>query len=318
MAMNFGEMFLQVGQFIQDTSTGRETRIKDSINRQYTVLAKSRDWNELKRMTRIDVFQVAGQEFVFFPKHVELVKKIISTTVPDILQPVSPEVLFDQRFINIDTASSSIQYSTIGQSFIKAPYSTTSESIAIVSSDSGDTVDINLEVWGRVGSDEIRETIVVNGTTTVTSSNTFDDISRIGIDGTRDGVITITGSTSTTEYATLAPEESYPSYQMARVWPIDGSQQNFIVLYKKKVFPLVADGDVPEFPCEEALVQLAIGDILRQQHKWSPAREHERAGKEIARDYLSQYLMQTEQVIMSNPLGRNNRGRRRTTIVVKQ
>ena len=312
--LTFKEMYTQVGQFIQDTSTARETRIKDALNRQYLALAKSRDWNELKRFTSAQVSQSGGTAFVYFPKNVDLVKKIISQTTPDLLTAVNPETLFDQRFIQLDESGPSIQYSVIGASPIKAPYASTAETLGFASADSGDTVDINVEVWGRVGDDEIHETVAINGTTTVTTSNSFDDVSRIGVDGTRDGVITMTGTTSTTAYCTIAPEDKYPAYQMARVWPIQSTDQSLTILYKKRVGPLVADGDAVEFPCEEALVQLAIGDILRQQHKWSPAREHERIGKEIIRDYQSQYLMQTEQAIVSNPIGRN---RSRDIVVIK-
>jgi len=314
MALTFKEMYTQVGQFIQDTSSGRELRIKDAINRQYISLANQRDWNELKRLTTSGITQVASQAIVYLPKYVDLVKKIISTTTPDLLASVNPETLFDQRFIQIDEAGPSIQYSIIGQSPIKAPYNSSAEALSLVSSDSGDTTDINVTVWGLSGDNEITETVAINGTSTASTTNSFDDITRIGIDGTRDGIVTITGATSSTEYATLAPNDRYAAYQMMRVWPIQGTAQTFTILYKKRVYPLVADGDVTEFPCEEALVEFAIGDILRQQHKWSPAREHERKGKEIVRDYLSRYLMQTEQTIMSNPIGRP---RTRDIVVIK-
>ena len=118
---------------------------------------------------------------------------------------------------------------------------------------------------------------------------------------TRDGVITVTGTTSSTEYATIAPTVDNSFYQKIRVHPNSTGSETFTVIYKKRVPPLVNDGDVPEFPCEEALFHFAVSDVFGQQRKERLAREHERRGESIVRFYLSQYMMQGEAAFVSSP-----------------
>lgn len=314
MGMTFKQIYTEVGQYIQDTSTGRQTRIKDAINRNYEEIAGGHDWADLYRIELGEVSVFAGESVAYMPAHVDVVKKIILDSNKDLLINTAPSMLIKRNFDFLENSSNPDQYTIVGSSPFKREI-ITPETLEFVSSDAGDTTP-TVEVWGFVGGEEINETITLNGTTPVTSSNTFSRVTRIGTatsraDSSRAGNITVTGTTSSTEYSVIKNHEFDSRYQAVRLQDGSNTGTTLTIFYKKKVQKLINDGDSLEIPVGKTLFHLSVMDILDSQGKASQAREHERKGAKAMILVMTKYFMQSENIFQSSPIGPGRFGNRR-------
>lgn len=301
--LNYAQLKTQVGQFIQDTSNGRETRIGDAINRRYREVAETYDWKELLVPDETSFSCVSGQDMLFLPKHIRLIKKMIAKSAPNIIHPVNIEALYDQHFETRNTGGVPLRYAQAGWSPVKAVMAS-AETLTLVSSSASDTAGVTVRIWGlnSGGTDEVSETVTINGTTNVPTTTSFSRITRIGTNSTgRVGIITVSGTTSLKTFATLATNEYETHYQAYRLWPVPSSAESLSITYIKKVVPLSNDADTLEIPCDQAIFELAVADILDQQHKWSPSREHEQRGREIIARYMLGAKMISENVEQAAP-----------------
>lgn len=306
MGMSFKQIFTEVGQHIQDSSSGRETRIKSAINRSYEEIADGHDWADLYRLETNEVVVTGGENVVYMPAHVDVVKKIILDSNKELLWNASPSQLVKRNYDQLDNSSNPDQYSIMGSSPFKRPI-ITAETLVFVSSDSSDTTP-TVEIWGMVGGEEIHETIQMDGTNNVTSANTFSRITRIGTsssveDSSRVGHITVSGTTSSTEYAVIKSHEFDSRYQAIRLQDGASSGTTLTIFYKKKVQKLINDGDSLEIPVGKALFHSATASILDSQGKSAQAREHERKANMSMLLLMSKYSMQAENIFQSNPIG---------------
>jgi len=306
MGMTFNQITTQVGQFIQDSSSGRETRIKDSVNRKYKELADGFDWPDLFRLRTAEVNVYANEAFVFLTYNGYVGKKIFTEDKKDLLTQTNPEMFMSRFYDVLTTTGAPFSYTLVGSSPIKRVI-TTAETLDFVSSDATDIGQV-VEVWGMVSGEEVNESVILNGTTTVTTSNTFSRITRIGTDtsskdSSRAGHITITGTTSTVEYSVITAQNNDARYQALRFQDLPSSATTLTIAYKKRVEPLINDGDTLEIPADLILFELAAADILRQQGKYSQARDHEQLAARLKQEMMSRYFMQTEAVFQSMPHG---------------
>ncbi len=306
MAMTYKQLQEEIGRHIQDTSSGRLTRIKDAINRKYTEVADGFDWPDLWRVEIGEVTTFSGEQYVFMPRHVDLVKKIVVDSNNELLFNSNPEMYFNRNSTFLDNSANPFQYTSHGSSPIKRIIST-AETLNLVSSDAGDTSPV-VEIWGLVSGEELNESVTLNGTTTVTTTNTFSRITRIGtessiIDTSRAGNITISGTTSSTEYAVIPTFEKDSRYQAIRLDSSSNANDTLSIVYKKKVRKLINDGDTLEIPADLILFELATADILRSQAKYNQAQVNEAQGRRMMLEMMSRYANQTEAIFQSNPIG---------------
>ena len=180
--MHFSQIYTQVGQFIQDNSSGRQTRIKDAINRRYAEITQGFDWPDLINLFTAEVTVYQGEALVFMPSYVDVIKKVVYDADNQIVPNYDPEAFFRRNFDQLTTTGNATDYTLLGTSAIKREISA-AETLDFVSSDAGDT-SITVQVWGLVGVDEVNESITLNGTSTVTTTNSFSRITKIGTDAT--------------------------------------------------------------------------------------------------------------------------------------
>lgn len=302
--MNFTQIYTQVAQNIQDTSAGRETRIKDAINRQYQYRTEAFDWAELVRIRPAEITTVGGDALVFLPKYVDVAKQLISDVDTTLLKGFGGPTFYARNFEVLGTNGNPREFTPVGTSAVKRMIAS-AETLDVVSSDTNDTT-VNIEIWGLVSGEEINETVALNGTTTVPTTNSFSRITKIGTSSTsanseRIGTVTISGTTSSVEYATLAPQDVDSRYQVLQLESQPNAGSTLSLIYKKKVVLLENDGDSLEVPIGPALVQLAIADILQQQHKWGPAREHKNEGEKMLLMYQSKLKIQSTAIEQAVP-----------------
>ena len=309
MRMPFKQMYTQIGQFIQDSSSGRQTRIKDAINRNYFEVAEGYDWKDLYEVDVAEVTSFANESYVFMPSHVDLVKVIILDSNNELLLIQDPGTFLERHHDSLDSFGTTYSFTPVGYSPVKRVISS-AETLTLVSSDASDTSQA-VQIWGISSGEEINESLTLNGTSSVTTTNSFTRITRIGTDSytgdsSRSGHITITGTTSSTEYAVIKNSEFTSVYQAIRLQDGPSSNTTLTIFYKKRVQQLINDGDTLEIYGDKVVFELAVADILRQQAKYNQARDHEAKANDALNKAMSRLMTQTGVTFQSRPIGPGN------------
>lgn len=145
----------------------------------------------------------------------------------------------------------------------------TASVLKLVSDSTSDT-GIDVLIRGFLGDVEQRETITLNGTTTVTGTFTWDVPTLISKPETI-GTVTIKDAANVT-LQTLWAEERNRLQSRLFPWPEPDSTINVLVLAKKKLREMTDDNDAPALrDCENALIAFTKARLLRRARQYSKA-----------------------------------------------
>jgi len=307
MGMSYKAMYTEIGQMIQDSSSDRQTHIKNAINRKYEELANGFDWPDLWRLEEAEVTVTAGEAHVYMPYHVQTLKGAVADANKEWVGNVDAGMFLARNFDQLSTQAKIFEGTLLGSSPVKREMAV-AETLTLVSSDASDTTPV-VKIWGMVGGDEISESVTLNGTSSVATSNSFSRITRIGTsstdrDSSRSGHITITGTTSSKELAVISVHNYDARYQVFRFQDVSSATDTLSIFYKKRVQPLVSDDDTFEINDAHLVVfELVMAEILKSQSKYNQAGTHEARAAGIRSSMLSTYFQQSNVIQQSLPMG---------------
>jgi len=163
---------------------------------------------------------------------------------------------------------------------------TQAETIRVVSSSASDATPVVVRLYGEVSGVEVGSTLTLNGTSNVDGTTTYDSGSELRISvGTSDGtiqdlagVVTVSGTTSGTVYAKIAPGERGFLYKWIKIHPqtaSSGTQPTLKIFYKKRILPLINESDMPEIECADEIVEGVIADALWEDGQEAAAQAQE-------------------------------------------
>lgn len=141
-----------------------------------------------------------------------------------------------------------------------------------VSSSSPSDVGNNITVYGTVNGYPDQETIVANGTSTVSGAKSFTSVERVTKDDTTTvGQISVTANDAGSTIVAVIPVGNIQnrfSYKHIQVWPLPNSSFNFNVYYYKDPSTLVNNNDIHELggQFDEAIILLAVSKIKTEQN----------------------------------------------------
>jgi hypothetical protein len=280
--LTYNELYTQVGEYIQDTSSARQSQIQDAINREYSKVVADIDWPQLLKVTTTTLPNAAT---MYLPRDVDSIKLVSDTTRRINLDGTDTHQLYRQFASQIGNSAVPVDYADDGDHGKKADVAS-AETLNFVSSSAADTTQL-VRIWGTDSAGaEQTEQITLNGTTDVPTTLTYSDILRVSSnDTTRAGKVTVTGVTSSTEYVDILPNEVTIRYKRIR---ISGNSSNAIVLfYKKRVQRLTYDDDIPELPISMYLFEIVVAKMYQLQRKWQPAQFHQAEAEKLKLDALA-------------------------------
>lgn len=144
----------------------------------------------------------------------------------------------------------------------------TSSVITGVSSSTSDTT-VNATIYGDVGGYPDQETIILNGTTSVDTTKTFDNVDRISVNSSRVGRLTFTANSSNTTVSVIPAGNGTDQivYSKVQLWPLPDKVLPVNVYYYKDVFKLVNDNDVHEMGSQfdRAIIFHAVADLKLEE-----------------------------------------------------
>lgn len=290
--LTFREIQRQVQAKVQnnDTSTANSNdilpKIKDWINTRYNRIYRSHFWEE--SMDNQTKTLTASTDEYSFDRQVGRIFKIFDQThgreiFEDTVQNHVRNFAVDLDKTGNIITDTPIRYRRTGIFTAKTAIASVAEKVDIVSSSVLDVAPNVVHIEGEVGGVEIGEDVVLTGTSSATSTNTYDASQKLRISvGTSTGVrktivgkVTVSGTTSSTTFAEISPAEFAHKYQWFKVSPTPnatGTQPTWLIWYQRAFRRMDDDNDIPILDCCDELVQGAYADSLREDGLEEEAR----------------------------------------------
>ncbi|HAM40746.1 MAG TPA: hypothetical protein DCP69_05260 [Candidatus Omnitrophica bacterium] len=261
-----------LGTIIKDTTIN--STITDCLNLALSELYYSHPWSSLRRKTTFST--VASQEEYRLDEEVEKIMLLRQRTTPTVLTYVPDRDFYRHIPAPEDRGTGTPRYYRQWEETGFTTSLAADDTIEVVSSSTSDGSGFNVRVWGRnTNGISIAETLTLNGTTAVTSTNTFDEASllRVSKSANTTGVISVRRTTGSTVLIRIAPTEASPRSKIIALYPIPSAVITMYLEYLERLQLLVADADVPQFDVQWNWV-LQEGAL---QHLWRFKREDEKA-----------------------------------------
>ena len=284
MVIPFLEILRRAGARLSNTGTSTSNandlypKLKDWCNERYERVYETYPWRA--SLSDITLQIVASQKDYGLDRDIQKIWAVFDQTNGRIV--TERDVQTHTRFFaeDLDTTGNvqvgdPRRYFFIGDFTVKNAIGSSAEKLDVVSSSTLDLTPNVVAITGLVSSVELTETIILTGTTTATSTNTFDASQKLRVVvGTNDetrksvvGAITVDGNTSSDVFSKVSPKEHAPIYKWIRtsVTPkATGTQPVWLIWYSKRIQLLVDDNDIPIIDIANALVQGIYADGLRE------------------------------------------------------
>jgi hypothetical protein len=270
-----------------DTSDSAIALVNDAINASHRRLCFSRTWPFLRWPRRETFSTTSGVRLYALHEQVGKLLDVFCTTDG---QPLVLVPLRNWESNGFDpTAVSGGKHAIFGGVWPVAAQPAAADTLTIVSSDAADGVGEEVLLRGLDGDGNlVEETLVVDGTTPVTSTTSFLTILNVTKVGTWTGTLTL-ATTGATTLLTLLPSQSAKQYPTLEFIGTPDSGRAFSYAFMRKPRTLSLDNDIPEipFPHSEILVYDTLLDLSaynsdagdRYVKLW--AGRHEKLWKEL-------------------------------------
>lgn len=315
----FDEIVDQVSKHTQELDTGALSRIRQAVNTGYDIAVRRADWPALVRARETGITTTSGDRFLYLPKDVAKVYFLVPSDIGDVIPHQTIYDLFTTISQFSTTPGSVYRYADAGESGTKASIAT-AEAITVFPG--GSAENYNLRIHGRNGDDEIFENVTISNSTPASSTNTFEEIYAFVSGGEHTGIITLSGVSSSTEYATIGTNERTAKYKRLRVWSVPSSAESIAIFFQKRVQKLTNDDQVPEIPVAQYLVHYAIAQVYSRERKWQGAHiTHLQQAEAILADIIAEDKMGSQRIEQGTPYpqqfsrGRTGYGTTSTIIV---
>jgi len=284
MLIPYKEIQRRIQARIQNTGTSTDNandllpKIKDWCNERYDRIYKIFPWSGT-----IDTYNLtltADQSEYAFDRNVYKVWGILDKTNGRVVKEDDLQQHLRFHAVDLEQTGNILQddplrWRRVGKKTVKARVGDTGEKITVVSSSANDISPHCVRIIGEVNGVKIGENVTLTGTSSAESTNTYDanQILTVNIgttDGTRKdmtGKVTITGSTSSTVFAEISPQEfarEYLWFRTSAVPKSTGTQPTWEIWHSTPLEFLVNDNDIPVIDCCDEIVQGVFADALRE------------------------------------------------------
>lgn len=269
----FSEIVDNIAIDLQDTTTVFKTAIKRYVNKRYLAVLRAVNWDNIRMDYTATVG--SGTQDVVLPSDC---KNIL--TVTDVTNDLKlshgtiQDIDTDEPGTFSDTGSSDtyivLQKTVQGQPSVAA-------TVSVVSTSATD--DGSVYVRGYSSGVMITETLTLNGTTPVVSTNSYTRFESITMTDYPSGKVTATSDSVT--IAVLGPRKRTSDVKVLRVHKVSNTAISLSIKYAIGATPLISDGDIPV---------LDIGDLLETGGR-ADGYKYKRKGAKAAAENV---LFQTE------------------------
>ena len=239
------EIRAYLASLIRDTTIN--SFITDCLNLSLSEIHYAWPWSWKRRKTTFST--VADQEDYRLDEEVDQIAILRQRTTPLVLLHVP-----DRKFYKVvpdpeDRGSGVSRYYRQWEETGFTASLAADDTIQVLSSSTSDGSGFSVRLVGRNTSGiVIGETLTLNGTTAVTSTNTFDSgsLMRVSKSANTTGVITVRRTTGATTLIQMAPTEASPRSKIISLYPIPSAVVTMYLEYYERLHLLSAEADVPQ------------------------------------------------------------------------
>lgn len=284
-----GQIVDQVGRQIQDSSSTKQTAIKEWANTHYQQLARNHRWPQLTRVAEERNSLTAGQSYLYLPNEVEQVYVIFAAPSSEVLQGAALDTLIEQFSANYNIASNTVAFAEAGEVGYSTDFYTSGETLTITHNGSaavsGVVHGLITATEGVMTGVELTETVSILPSTGVVTSNTYFDLIGVSVADLSSGVVvTVSGTTSLRTYAKIAYGQRTAKYKRIRLMQPTAAAGAYTLVWKKRVLRLVEDHQALEIPVGQAIIDMIVATMLSGQREYGAAGMHQqRAESEVER-----------------------------------
>lgn len=305
--LTFQEIYQSIEDKIQKSDSTFETKVKRWVNQRYESLMKMQPWKGVFDVDTSGVTYVTGSAYLILPKKVGHIFVITEMTNLRTLDPIDYIQLWRNSASTINSQDAPVRWADAGQVGSRISM-TIADKIQVLSSSASDNSAYTVRVRGLVSGEEVSETITLNGTTAVDSTNTFDSgsfITAAKSSNNMAGTVTVREKTTTSNtLVTLGMNEFTAWYKRLRLHYVPNSAPTVAIAFNRKVPYMVNALDVPAFDCSMYLIEAGYAEALREQKQHDKARLHESV--RVAMEYQNLLTAQSfdEQIQQFTPMVR--------------
>ena len=276
---DFISMKTDVGELIGDTTSAFALKIGKFLNFRYRDIMRRYPWKESYGTTTITT--VANQATYPLPWDFGEVVYIYDNT--------NKKPLFErpeQGAQNDTTLVGAPDYFSVKEvGMLITP--ATASNLSISSSSASDTTQTIFIKGRNSAGTEVTETVTLNGTSTVSTTNVLSTYQQISKSATTVGTVTIASNAGGT-LATLGPGQMQARYRIAHFYYIPSAVTSLIVRYKKALLPMVNDYDYPLIDIADELMFGAQADAWRAKRQFAKAAALEAQYEELVQRRMYQ------------------------------
>lgn len=272
-----------VANFIQDTSTKRRDLILDALDKGYLKARRKFNWPQLLRWSDAIVTATAGGAFIYLPKDVDVLLKLVDATSPLTLQEIELGAMPDLAggFTNINGIVVTYELAGVFGSNAALP---NDQPLDVVS----DGTDTRLgSVAGVLDNEPKRFNFTLTGTAAVTLGN-FDEVTDFTLETSNaNRVVSMRNFSTATVLATIGPGEQFARYKRYRLTRLPGQATTIRAVYKALPPAVLNEGHVYDLPIEDYLIEYAIAKAYEQRREDDLARNHFSEALDALEDAIS-------------------------------
>lgn len=275
MNRTFANIKTNVGNNVQDTSSGTSTIIANYINNIYFDVLRRFNWDIYNYDYSLTT--VSGTQDYILPRDFGKELYVRDSTNKVEIPFKSLQSLAQDNSSSLSESSTVSKYSILEKRYNNQP---SSSSVITVVSDNGDDSSQKVVIRGISGNVEKTDTINLTATSSAAGSVSFSRIISISKSALTTGSITLTSNSGAITIAEMSPEEIEYKRKFIRVFNIPTGSYVIEIPYKITPMPMVSDHDVPLIP-DDIIEHGATMMAWRYKRQFSKAEQWERTYEKL-------------------------------------
>lgn len=281
MNKSLTDILSNVQNEVLDTSTSIQSGIKNYINKRYFQILRAINWENINPSYTFNT--IAGTQSYVLPDDFGKPFIVRDANNQNELAELDYQSLISNNISVISSSGIPTQYSIIEDRIQNQP--TASSILTLVSTSTSDTTQ-SILIRGISSSVEVYESVSINGTSSVTTTNSYTRLISISKSAVSVGNITATANAGAVTVVAIPPVVTTPFFKKITFNYIPSDSITIALPYYIKPSVLVDDNDYPIIDVSDGIELGAIADTWRYKRQFAKASVFEGQFAQFLNDYI--------------------------------
>lgn len=240
----FSDIYGAIQTECRDTSSSFQTIAKRYANDGYQeILRRLVQSNLIEQFRTFSLTTTSGTRSYVAPTDMGEVVYAVDTTNGKDLTIASEQDIYSKHVTAINTTG--VPYYLVVRAESNLMRQPAVSNLIRVVSDSAPDTSQTVFLRGISGSAEYYESVSLNGTTSASSSNSYDYLLEAVKSASTTGKITLTYITDASTAAIISPESYFERYKVLEFYYVPAGAYTYTIRYRRQVKPMSQDNDIP-------------------------------------------------------------------------